>query len=98
MKHRKEALEHLEDLKSKCDEVLTKIRNLEDDPFFVVYVFNDTGFGNQASEFYDWFYENDIVGKLEHFDFSISGVLHLNIAGFRFKDTADATAFKLRWT
>ncbi len=98
MNDRSAALSKLEGLKIQCDEILTDIKNLENDPFFVTCIFEDSGFGIHTKEFYEWFYENDIVGKLEHFDFSITGVLHLNIAGFRFKDSADATAFKLRWT
>lgn len=93
-----ETLLKMKDLQKKAGKILTEVKKLENDPLFVIFEYDDSGFGIYTAEYYEWFYENNLIGKLEDFDFTLQDVLHLRIVGFRFKNQTDATAFKLRWT
>ena len=98
MSEKQEVLQKVKEIKKAAEELLIDVDKLENDPLFVIYIYDDVGLGIGTQEIYEWFYENNMIGKLESVDFSLSSMLHLRIVGFRFKDAADATAFKLRWT
>ena len=91
-------LAEIQSNRDACDAATKIIRDLRDDPCFVIFQADPEDEAG-LEEVNEWFFENDIVRKFETIIMGdVPGMGAFAVNGFRFRNTESAMAFKLKWT